>query len=205
MPALLGKKVGMTQVFGEDGRLERVTVVEAGPCPVVGIRTPDRDGYEAVQLGFGEVKERRLTKAELGHLKKADAPAVRHLVEFRNEAGELQVGDTVTVEAFEKGQKVKVSGVSKGKGFQGTVKRHNFSRGPVTHGSHNVRAPGSIGASATPSRVFKGIRGPGQMGNKRVTQRGLEVVDVVADQNLLLLRGSVPGPKGCTVEIRSER
>jgi large subunit ribosomal protein L3 len=205
MPALLGKKVGMTQVFGEDGRVERVTVVEAGPCPVVGIRTPDRDGYEAVQLGFGEVKEKRLTKAELGHLKKADAPPLRHLVEFRNEAGELHVGDTVTVEAFEKGQKVKVSGVSKGKGFQGTVKRHNFSRGPVTHGSHNVRAPGSIGASATPSRVFKGIRGPGQMGNKRITQRGLEVVGVLADRNLLLLRGSVPGPKGCTIEIRTDR
>jgi large subunit ribosomal protein L3 len=205
MPALLGKKVGMTQVFGEDGRVERVTVVEAGPCPVVGIRTPDRDGDEAVQLGFGEVKEKRLTKAELGHLKKADAPPLRHLVEFRNEAGELHVGDTVTVEAFEKGQKVKVSGVSKGKGFQGTVKRHNFSRGPVTHGSHNVRAPGSIGASATPSRVFKGIRGPGQMGNKRITQRGLEVVGVLADRNLLLLRGSVPGPKGCTIEIRTDR
>jgi large subunit ribosomal protein L3 len=205
VPALLGKKLGMTQVFGEDGRAERVTVVEAGPCPVVGIRTPDRDGYEAVQLGYGEVSDKRLTKAELGHLKKAGVPAVRHLVEFRDEAGELQVGDTVTVEAFEKGQTVKVSGVSKGKGFQGTVKRHNFSRGPVTHGSHNVRAPGSIGASATPSRVFKGIRGPGQMGNKRVTQRGLEVVDVLADQNLLLLRGSVPGPKGCTVEIRSDR
>jgi large subunit ribosomal protein L3 len=204
MPALLGKKVGMTQVFGEDGRVERVTVVEAGPCPVVGIRTPDRDGYEAVQLGFGEVKEKRLTKAELGHLKKADAPPLRHLVEFRNEAGELHVGDTVTVEAFEKGQTVKVSGTSKGKGFQGTVKRHNFSRGPVSHGSHNVRAPGSIGASATPSRVFKGIRGPGQMGNERVTQKGLTVVDVIADQNLLLLRGSVPGPKGGTVEIRTD-
>jgi len=204
MPALLGKKLGMTQVFGEDGRVERVTVLEAGPCPVVGIRTHDRDGYEAVQLGFGTVTEKRLTKAELGHLKKADAPAVRHLVEFRDEAGELQVGDSVTVEAFEKGQKVKVSGISKGKGFQGTVKRHNFSRGPVTHGSHNVRAPGSIGASATPSRVFKGIRGPGQMGNKRVTQRGLEVVEVRADDNLLLLRGSVPGPRGCTVEIRTD-
>src|SRR5213595_1962214 len=205
MPALLGKKVGMTQVFGEDGRVERVTVVEAGPCPVVSIRTPDRDGYEAVQLGYGQVKEKRLTKAELGHLKKADAPPLRHLVEFRNEAGELQVGNTVTVEAFEKGQHVKVSGVSKGKGFQGTVKRHRFSRGPVTHGSHNVRAPGSIGASATPSRVFKGIRGPGQMGNARVTQRGLEVVDVRPDENLLLLRGSVPGPRGCFVEIRTDR
>jgi large subunit ribosomal protein L3 len=205
MAALLGKKIGMTQLFGEDGRVERVTVIEAGPCHVTAIRTHDRDGYEAVQLAFGEVKEKRLTKAELGHLKKADAPALRHVTEFRDEAGELQVGETVTVEAFEKGQTVKVSGTSKGKGFQGTVKRHNFSRGPVTHGSHNVRAPGSIGASATPSRVFKGIRGPGQMGNKRVTQRGLEIVDVIADQNLLLVRGSVPGPKGGTVEIRSDR
>src|SRR3989440_7515907 len=205
MPALLGKKLGMTQVFGEDGRVERVTVLEAGPCPVVGIRTPDRDGYEAVQLGYGAVKEKRITKAELGHVKKADAPPVRHLVEFRDEAGELQVGDTVTVEAFEKGQRVKVSGVSKGKGFQGTVQRHNFSRGPVSHGSHNVRAPRSVGASATPSRVFKGIRGPGQMGNKRVTQRGLEIVDVRPDENVLLLRGSVPGPRGGFVEIRTDR
>jgi large subunit ribosomal protein L3 len=194
----------MTQVFGEDGRVERVTVVEAGPCHVTGIRTADRDGYEAVQLGFAEVKEKSLTKAERGHLKKADAPPLRRLAEFRDEAGELQVGETVTVEAFEKGQTVKVSGTSKGKGFQGTIKRHNFTRGPVSHGSHNVRGPGSIGASATPSRVFKGIRGPGQMGNKRVTQRGLEVVDVRADENLLLLRGSVPGPPGGIVEIRSD-
>src|SRR3989440_3396852 len=205
MAALLGRKLGMTQVFGEDGRVERVTVVEAGPCHVTAIRTPDRDGYEAVQLGFGEVKERRVTKAERGHLKKADAPALRRLAEFRDEAGELQGGETVTVEGFEKGQTVKVSGVSKGKGFQGTVKRHNFSRGPVSHGSHNVRAPGSIGASATPSRVFKGIRGPGQMGNARVTQRGLEVVDVRPDENVLLLRGSVPGPRGGFVEIRTDR
>jgi large subunit ribosomal protein L3 len=204
MAALLGKKIGMTQVFQEDGRVERVTVVEAGPCPVTAIRTHERDGYEAVQLGFGATTEKRLTKAVLGHLKKADAPALRHVKEFRDEAAELQVGDTVTVEAFEKGQTVKVSGTSKGKGFQGTVKRHNFSRGPVSHGSHNVRAPGSIGASATPSRVFKGIRGPGQMGNERVTQKGLTVVDVIADQNLLLLRGSVPGPKGGTVEIRTD-
>jgi large subunit ribosomal protein L3 len=204
MAALLGKKIGMTQVFQEDGRVQRVTVVEAGPCPVTAIRTEDRDGYVAVQLGFGDVKEKALTKAELGHLKKVDAAPLRTLREFRDEAGELQVGDTVTVEAFEKGQKVKVSGISKGKGFQGTVKRHGFSRGPVTHGSHNVRAPGSIGASATPSRVFKGIRGPGQMGHERVTQRGLEVVDVIPDQNLLLLRGSVPGPKGGTVEIRTD-
>ncbi len=194
----------MTQVFSEDGKVERVTVVEAGPCHVTGIRTVDRDGYEAVQLAFGAVKEKNLTKAERGHLAKADAPALRRLAEFRDEAGELTVGETVTADVFEKGDRVKVSGVSKGKGFQGTVKRHNFSRGPVTHGSHNVRAPGSIGASATPSRVFKGIRGPGQMGNKRVTQKGLEVVDVRPDENLLLLRGSVPGPPGQIVEIRTD-
>src|ERR671934_346933 len=204
MAALLGKKIGMTQVFGEDGRVERVTVIEAGPCHVTAIRTHERDGYEAVQLGYGAVKAKRLTKAELGHLKKADAPALRHLAEFRDEAGELQVGETVTVEAFEKGQTVKVSGVSKGKGFQGTVKRHNFSRGPVTHGSHNIRAPGSIGASATPSRVFKGIRGPGQMGKERVTQRGLTIVDVRAGENLLLIRGAVPGARNGVVEVRSD-
>jgi large subunit ribosomal protein L3 len=205
MAALIGKKLGMTQLFQEDGRVERVTVVEAGPCPVTAVRTEDRDGYEAVQLAFGAVSEKHLTRAERGHLKKVDAPPLRHLVEFRDEAGELQVGETVTVAAFEAGQTVKVAGTSKGKGFQGTIKRHNFARGPASHGSHNVRAPGSIGASATPSRVFKGIRGPGQMGNKRATQRGLEVVGVRPDENLLLLRGSVPGPKGGTVEIRSER
>ncbi len=204
MAALLGRKIGMTQLFGQDGKVDRVTVIEAGPCHVTAIRTEERDGYAAVQLGFAEVKEKALTKGELGHLKKADAPPLRHLAEFRGEAGELKVGDTVTVETFEKGQTVKVAGTSKGKGFQGTVKRHNFSRGPVTHGSHNVRAPGSIGASATPSRVFKGIRGPGQMGNKRVTQRGLEIVDVIAEKNLLLVRGSVPGPRGSTIEIRSD-
>ncbi len=205
MAALLGRKLGMTQVFGEDGRVERVTVVEAGPCRVTGIRTHDRDGYEAVQLAFGEVSQKALNKPLLGHLKKADAGPLRHVREFRDEAGELQVGEDVKVDVFEKGQRVKVSGVSKGKGFQGTIKRHNFSRGPVTHGSHNVRAPGSIGASATPSRVFKGIRGPGQMGNKRVTQRGLTVVDVIPEDNLLLLRGSVPGAKGTVVEIRTTR
>ncbi len=204
MAALLGRKLGMTQVFAEDGRVERVTVVEAGPCHVTGIRTVDRDGYEAVQLAYGAVSEKRLTKAERGHLAKADAPPLRRVAEFRDEAGELTVGATVGVDVFEKGDTVKVSGISKGKGFQGTVKRHNFSRGPVTHGSHNVRAPGSIGASATPSRVFKGIRGPGQMGNKRVTQKGLEVVDVRPEENLLLLRGSVPGPKGQIVEIRTD-
>src|SRR6476619_6846512 len=154
MPAILAKKLGMTQLFLEDGRVERVTVLEAGPCPVTGIRTLDRDGYEAVQLAFGAAREKHLSKPELGHLKKAGAPPSKHLVEFRDEAGVWLVGDTETVEAFEVGQRVKVAGKSKGKGFQGTIKRHNFSSGPKSHGSHNVRAPGSIGASATPSRVF---------------------------------------------------
>ena len=204
MPAILAKKLGMTQVFMEDGKVERVTVLEAGPCPVTGIRTQDRDGYEAVQLAFGASKEKHLNKPELGHLKKAGAPPMRHLVEFRDEAGEWTVGDTVTVETFEVGQTVKVSGTSKGKGFQGTIKRHNFGRGPKSHGSHNVRAPGSIGASAWPARVMKGIRGPGQMGNKRVTNKGLTIVQLDAKQNLMLVRGSVPGPRNGVVEVRTD-
>jgi large subunit ribosomal protein L3 len=204
MPAILAKKLGMTQRFSEDGHVERVTVLEAGPCPVLAIRTHDADGYEAVQLGFGAAREKALSKPELGHLKKAGAPPLRTIKEFRDEAGELTVGDTVTVEAFEVGQTVKVSGTSKGKGFQGTIKRHNFHAGPKSHGSHNVRAPGSIGASATPSRVFKGIRGPGRMGGGRVTQRGLEIVELIPGQNLMLVRGSVPGPKGGTVEVRTD-
>ena len=204
MPAILAKKIGMTQLFLEDGRVERVTVLEAGPCPVTGIRTFDRDGYEAVQLAFGAVREKHLSKGELGHLRKADAPPLRHVVEFRDEAGELTLGESVTVEAFEAGQRVKISGTSKGKGFQGTIKRHNFASGPKSHGSHNKRAPGSIGASAWPARVMKGIRGPGQMGNKRVTQKGLEIVSIDAKENLLLVRGSVPGPRGGVVEVRSD-
>ena len=204
MAAILAKKLGMTQVFLQDGRLERVTVLQAGPCPVTAIRSHDRDGYEAVQLAFGATREKHLNKPELGHLRKADAGPHKHLVEFRDEAGELQVGETVTVEAFSPGDKVKISGTSKGKGFQGTVKRHGFARGPVTHGSHNVRAPGSIGAAAYPARVFKGIRGPGQMGNKRVTQKGLEVVLVDRNEHLLMVRGSVPGPRNGVVEVRTD-
>jgi large subunit ribosomal protein L3 len=204
MAAILAKKLGMTQRFLDDGRVERVTVLEAGTCPVTAIRTKERDGYEAVQLAFGACKEKVLSKAELGHLKKADASAHRHVVEFRDHAGELLVGETVTVEAFEVGQKVKVSGKSKGKGFQGTIKRHNFASGPKSHGSHNVRAPGSIGASAWPARVMKGIRGPGRMGGGRITQRGLTVVEIMASRNLLMVRGAVPGPKGGTVEVRTD-
>jgi len=204
MAAILAKKLGMTQVFQEDGSVARVTVLQAGPCPVTAIRSSERDGYEAVQLAFGQTKEKHLSKPELGHLKKADAPPMRHLAEFRDEAAELQLGETVTVESFAVGARVKVSGTSKGKGFQGTIKRHNFSSGPKSHGSHNVRAPGSIGASATPSRVFKGMRGPGQMGNRRVTQKGLEIIAVDAQENLLMVRGSVPGPSGGVVEVRGD-
>jgi large subunit ribosomal protein L3 len=210
MPAILAKKLGMTQVFQEDGSVARVTVLEAGPCPVTAIRTSERDGYDAVQLAFGLTKEKHISKPELGHLKKADAPPMRTLAEFRDthvgtgEAGDLALGDKVTVDSFEVGARVKISGVSKGKGFQGTIKRHNFASGPKSHGSHNVRAPGSIGASAWPARVMKGIRGPGQMGNKRVTQKGLEVIRIDAKDNLLMVRGSVPGPTGALVEVRTD-
>jgi large subunit ribosomal protein L3 len=209
MPAILAKKLGMTQVFQEDGSVARVTVLEAGPCPVTAIRTPERDGYQAVQLAFAQTKEKHLSKAELGHLKKADAGPMRTLAEFRDErvggeGEELKLGVLVKVDSFEVGARVKISGTSKGKGFQGTIKRHGFASGPKSHGSHNVRAPGSIGASAWPARVMKGIRGPGQMGNKRVTQKGLEIVSIDAKQNLLLVRGSVPGPTGAVVEVRSD-
>ena len=210
MPAIIGKKLGMTQVFREDGTVVPVTVIEAGPCKVTAVRRSDRDGYAAVQLAFGEVKQGKLTKAEEGHLKKAGAAPMRHLVEFRDEDlgkeddDPVKIGDDVTVEGFEEGQKVKVAGVSIGKGFQGGIKRHNFSRGPVSHGSHNVRAPGSIGASAFPARVFKGMRMPGQMGNRRITQKGLEIAAVDADRNLLLIKGSVPGSRNAIVEVRSD-
>jgi large subunit ribosomal protein L3 len=202
---ILGRKLGMTQVFDpETGEMAAVTVIEAGPCPVVQVKTEATDGYDAVQLAFGEVPERKLSKPEIGHLKKAAVAPHRHLVEVRGPS-ELTVGDTVTVEAFEPGEKVKVSGVSIGKGYQGTIKRHGFTRGPETHGSHNVRKPGSIGASATPSRVVKGMRMSGRMGGDRVTQRGLVVHEVDPERNLLLVRGSVPGPKSGLVEVRSER
>jgi large subunit ribosomal protein L3 len=207
MRGMLGRKIGMTQLFTDDGERVAVTVIEAGPCRVTAVREPERDGYDAVQLGFGGTREKRLTKAEVGHLKRAGAPALRTLVEFRDAAGEgaPKIGDEVRVsDVFEKGQRVKVSARSKGKGFQGTVRRHNFHRGPASHGSHNVRAPGSIGASATPSRVFKGLRMPGQMGSRRVTQRGLRVWDVDGERNLLLVRGAVPGANGTVLEIRTE-
>jgi large subunit ribosomal protein L3 len=216
--AIIGRKLGMTQIFREDGTVLPVTVIEAGPCPITAIRKADRDGYDAVQLAFGETAEGKLSKAELGHLAKAGAAPMRHLVEFRDAEipapqpegeGEAEdagpkVGQEVTVSSFEEGQRVKVSGVSIGKGFQGGIKRHNFSRGPVSHGSHNIRAPGSIGASAWPARVFKGMKMPGRMGGKRVTQRGLEVAEIDAERNLLLIRGSVPGSRNTIVEVRAD-
>jgi large subunit ribosomal protein L3 len=202
---IVGRKLGMTQVFDkETGDVTPVSVIEAGPCPVVQVKTLETDGYEAVQLAFDAVAERKLTKGELGHLGKADVEPHRRLVEFRG-GTELTVGEAVTVEAFEPGDAIKVSGIGIGKGFQGTIKRHNFARGPKSHGSHNVRKPGSIGASATPSRVFKGLRMAGRMGGKRVTQVGLQVHSIDPERNLLLVKGAVPGPKNGYVEIREER
>jgi len=200
---ILGKKLGMTQVFDpETGRVTPVTVIEAGPCPVVQVRTDDADGYEAVQLAFEPVADRKLTKAERGHLAKFKVGAHRRLVEFRGGIDGAVEGETVTVSLFEPGDRIKVAGIGIGKGFQGTIKRHNFGSGPRSHGSHNIRKPGSIGASATPSRVFKGIKMAGRMGGKRVTQLGLTVHDVDADRNLLLVKGAVPGPKNGLVEVR---
>jgi large subunit ribosomal protein L3 len=227
MAAIVGKKLGMTRVFLEDGSAVPVTVIEAAPNKVTAIRKVDRDGYDAVQLAGIPVAEEKIRKPEAGHLKKAGAAGLKTLVEFRGvevggqAGGESEgegeaeegaegssegpkVGDDVTVTSFEPGQQVKISAVSIGKGFQGTIKRHNFSRGPETHGSHNVRAPGSVGASADPARVFKGMRMPGQMGSRRVTQQGASVVEVDAERNLLLIKGSVPGGKNATVEVRSD-
>jgi len=203
---ILGKKLGMTSLFDEEsGVVTSVTVIEAGPCPVVAVRTPDADGYEGVQLAWEPVAERKISKAERGHLaKNGVSGAYRHLVEFRGHFAEAVQGENVTVEIFQPGDKVKVAGTSIGKGFQGTIKRHKFHRGPVTHGSHNIRKPGSIGASATPSRVFKGIRMAGRMGGKRVTQVGLTIHSVDVERNLLLVKGAVPGPKNAIVEIREE-
>jgi len=201
---IIGTKLGMTQLFdAESGQVTPVTVIEAGPCPVVAVRTPETDGYTAVQLAFGPVKEKKLSRPRAGHLKAAGVAPHRTLIEFRDAEG-WNPGDTVTVEAFEQGDQVKVSGVSRGKGFAGTIKRHRFSRGPMSHGSHNVRASGSIGASATPSHVYKGTRMAGQMGSQRVTQRGLRVVEVDTEKNLLLVRGAVPGAVGGVVEVRSD-
>ncbi len=203
MKGILGRKLGMTQVFDpETGVVTPVTVIAAGPCPVVQVKMSATDGYDAVQLAFDAVPDRKLTRPELGHLKRYGIGAHRTLVEFRGGIDGAVEGETVTVAVFEAGDEVKVAGIGIGKGFQGTIKRHNFSSGPRAHGSHNVRAPGSIGASATPSRVFKGLKMAGRMGGKRVTQLGLTVHGIDTDQNLLLVKGAVPGPKNGLVEVR---
>ncbi len=205
MKGIVGRKIGMTQLFDEEsGVVTSVTVIQAGPCPVVQVKTLENDGYEAVQLAFDAVAERKLSKPELGHLSKAGVEPHRHLVEFRGPT-ELMPGEAVTVEAFEPGESVKVAGIGIGKGFAGTIKRHRFHRGPKSHGSHNVRAPGSIGASATPSRVFKGMKMAGRLGGKRVTQVGLKIHEIDLEHNLLLVKGAVPGPKNGIVEIRVEK
>jgi len=204
MKGIVGKKRGMTQIFDpESGGVTSVTVIEAGPCPVVQLKTAETDGYDAIQLAYEPVAPRKITKAEAGHLRKSEVEPHRHLVEFRGETP-FVVGETVTVEAFEPGDKIKVTGISKGKGFAGTIKRHNFHRGPVSHGSHNIRKPGSIGASAYPARVFKGQKMPGRLGGKRRTQIGLTVHSTDLERNLILVKGAVPGPTNGLVEIRQE-
>jgi large subunit ribosomal protein L3 len=202
---IVGRKLGMTRVFDEEtGVVTPVTVIEAAPCPVVQVKTSAAHGYDAVQIAYDAVPERKLTKPAAGHLKKHDVDgAYRRLMELRGQSA-LVVGENVTVEAFEPGEKVKVSGISHGKGFAGTIKRHRFHSGPKSHGSHNVRAPGSIGASATPSRVFTGRRMPGRLGGKRATQVGLVIHGIDVERNLLLVKGAVPGPENGFVEVREE-
>ena len=203
MPGLLGKKIGMTSVFSADGKNVPCTVIELGPCVVTQIKTVDVDGYEALQLGFQEKKEKHTTAPMAGHFKKAGVAPQRHLAEFKEFEGEMKLGATVGVDIFEEGSYVTVTGNSKGKGFQGVVKRHGFSGvGEATHGQHDrSRAPGSLGGSSYPSRVFKGMRMAGQMGNERVTVQNLQVIKVLPEHNLLLIKGSIPGSKGSIVIV----
>jgi large subunit ribosomal protein L3 len=202
MVGILGKKLGMTQIYTEDGKACPVTVVEAGPCCVLQVKTVNNDGYEAVKVGFAEVKERKVNKPLLGVFKRAGVKPYRLLKEFP--MGGLQVGEFITVERFAKGDIISVSGISKGKGFQGVMKRHHFAGGPGSHGSMFNRAPGSIGASSYPSRVWKNQRLPGHMGSEQVTVRNLEIIGVKADQNILLIKGAIPGAIGTMVEIKKE-
>jgi large subunit ribosomal protein L3 len=203
MKGILGKKLGMTQIFAEDGRLFSVTVLEAGPAKVVQKKEKDRDGYESVQLGFDEVrKEKNIKKPMVGHFKKSSVPAYRFLREIRMKG--LNSGDEVTVDIFRRGERISIAGTSKGKGFQGVIKRHNFSGGPGSHGSMFNREPGSLGQSASPSRVFKNTRLPGHMGSEKVTVKNIEIVDIKKDQNLILVKGAVPGAKGSYIVIQSD-
>ena len=205
MKTLIGKKVGMTQIFDEKGNVIPVTVIEAGPCPVVQIKTVETDGYMAVQLGFGSVKENKVNKPEAGHFKKANVTAVKHLRECRacEECLDVKVGDEIKVDTFAIGDKVDIQGITKGKGFQGVIKRHGQHRGPMGHGSMYHRRPGSMGSTSTPGRVFKGKKLPGHMGVEKVTVQNLEVVKVDLDKNAILIKGSVPGNKGSILKIRN--
>lgn len=206
MKGLIGKKVGMTQIFDESGAALPVTLIEAGPCYVTQVRKPSTDGYSAVQLGFEEVPPRRLSGGRLGHLKRTDAPPLRYLKEFRVKAATVEEGETLTVDVFAIGDRVDVIGISKGKGFQGGVRRHGFGGGPKTHGqSDRQRAPGSVGATSTPGRVFKGTRMAGHMGSRRVTSQNIAVELVDPEKNLIGVRGSVPGAKGGLVFIEEAR
>ena len=206
LKGLIGKKIGMTQVFDEKGVAHPVTIIEAGPCYVTQVRTPENEGYSAVQLGFGELHPKRLSGGELGHLKAKEIPPLRFIREFRSKKIEMNVGDKVTVNTFTVGERVDVIGTSKGKGFAGVVKRHHFNGQPKTHGaSDRTRAPGSSGATTTPGRVYKGTRRSGHMGHDRVTVQGLKVVLVDAERNLLGLHGAVPGPKGGVIMIKEAR
>ena len=201
---LLGRKLGMTQVWTEEGNLLPVTVIEAGPCVVTQVKTADKEGYDALQIGFGDIREKLVNKPKAGHFAKAKVEPLRHLAEIRlNAPATNKVGDVLTVEDFADAEKVNVAGVSKGKGFAGVMKRHNFSGGRASHGSHFHRAPGSIGQAATPARVFKGQKMPGRMGSDKVTVRNLDVVKVDAEQNLLLVKGAVPGGKGALLTIKA--
>jgi large subunit ribosomal protein L3 len=202
MPGLIGRKIGMTSIYSAEGKATPCTVIEAGPCVVTQVKTQDRDGYEAIQLGFGERKEKNTPSALKGHFKKANTSPKSKLVEFKGFDG-LNLGDVVDVAIFEEGEYVGVAGTSKGKGFQGVVKRHGFGGvGQATHGQHNrLRAPGSIGACSYPARVFKGMRMAGQTGNKRVKMENLQVLRILTDKNLIVVKGSIPGPKGSTVTI----
>ncbi len=202
---ILGRKLGMTQVWDAENRVIPVTVIQAGPCRVVQLKTPERDGYTAIQLSFGQTTEARLTKPELGHLATAQAEPARHLAELRvDDLSGFEVGQLIAADLFEAGERVDVTGISKGKGFTGVIQRHNFKGQGASHGNHKKhRAPGSIGACATPARVFKGVRMAGQHGHRSVTTLNLEVVEGDAERNLLLVRGSVPGPSGGLVFVRN--
>ncbi len=205
MKTIIGKKVGMTQIFDEAGKVIPVTVIEAGPCTVAQVKTAESDGYNAIQLGFEDIKESKLNKPEIGHFTKSKLPLKKHLREFRVDSVEVKVGDEIKADTFTAGDKVDIQGTSKGKGFQGVIKRHGQSRGPMGHGSMYHRRPGSMGSTSTPGRVFKGKKLPGHMGRNTITIQNLEVISVDLDKNVILVKGSVPGAKGSILKVKTSK